>query len=174
MTVSKHPIGRGALLLLLSFACLLCSCSESSPRKDTLQARQIRQLSQMAENGDKDARFILGYFYVTGEGILRDVNAARSTIESSAKDWHPSARDFSTVFRTNLRDGKEIPPDKIVEWVRESSAYGDGCAQYIQGTWFAFGKGVPQDLSTATKWLESASSRGIKIANWLLRELPNP
>ena len=168
MIRNPSAIAAAGIALL---ACLFVSCSGGGPGADALETRQIRRLNELSQGGDKNARFILGYYYFTGEGVLRDMETGRSVIESSVEDRHATARSFAETFKSHLDNRTEIPLDKVVRWVRENAENGDGCAQYIQGTWFAFGRGIPKDVSVARKWLRSAKAKRVAIAGWLLDEL---
>ena len=57
---------------------------------------------------------------------------------------------------------------EAVKWFRKAAERGDADAQFMLGTFYENGEGVPQDYQEAVKWYRKAAEQGNADAQFLL------
>ena len=57
---------------------------------------------------------------------------------------------------------------EAVKWFRKAAERGDADAQFMLGTFYENGEGVPQDYAEAVKWLRKAAEQGHAEAEMML------
>lgn len=115
-------------------------------------ATAYRLWAPLADQGDPDAQFYLGFMDEYGQGVARnDVEAFR---------WYRKAADQDHAFaQFRLGDlyssGKGSPQSdsEAARWYRLAADHGLGGAQFNLGMMYAKGRGVPQDRVLAHMWL---------------------
>ena len=123
------------------------------------QQEKIDQLLQIAEKGDANAQFDLGFRYQEGEGVAQDLAEA-------AKWYHLAAEQGKAEAQVNLgimyQQGEGVPQDYIeaVKWYRLAAEQGEALAQSNLGRMYTFGEGVARDDVEAAKWLRLAAEQG--------------
>jgi TPR repeat protein len=131
----------------------------AEPYKDALAAWRsgeyataYRLWEPLADQGNPDAQFYLGFMNEYGQGV------ARNSLE--AIRWYRKAADQDHAFaQFRLGDlyssGEGSPPNdsEAAQWYRLAADQGLGGAQFDLGMMYAKGKGVPQDLVVAHMWL---------------------
>jgi hypothetical protein len=73
----------------------------------------------------------------------------------------------------NLYDQNEQVRDyeQAVTWCRKAAEQGDSLSEYLMGTFYEAGTGVPQDYGTAAAWYRKAEARGCTQAMFALGEM---
>ena len=131
----------------------------AEPYKDALAAWRrgeyataYRLWQPLADEGDSDAQFYLGFMNEYGQGV------ARNGLE--AIRWYRKAADQDHAFaQFRLGDlyssGEGSPPNdtEAAQWYRLAADQCLGGAQFNLGMMYAKGQGVPQDRVLAHMWL---------------------
>jgi TPR repeat protein len=115
-------------------------------------AAAYRLWGPVADQGDPDAQFYLGFMNEYGQGMSRN--------DAEAIRWYRKAADQDHAlaqFRLGdlYSNGEGSPRDEIeaAKWYRLAADQGLGAAQFRLGMLYAEGKGVPQDRVLAHMWL---------------------
>ena len=127
-------------------------------------ASRVRPL---AEQGDAEVQFRLGFMYAKGQGVARDY--------SQAVEWFRKAAEQGVaVAQYNLgimyHGGEGVAQDDVqaVKWWRKAAEQGDAEAQYNLGFMYANGRGVAQDDAQAVEWYRKAAEQGDAVAQYNL------
>jgi TPR repeat protein len=130
-------------------------------RKD--YANAIRIWRAMAEQGDAEAQFRLGYMYIRGQGISKDLDKGMELIFEAADRGGVSAMTF-VASALSAKD-----PEKAEKWWRKAADLGDALAQLNLGMYFEQGLGgVPRDYEEAARWYRKAAEQGNPVAQYSL------
>jgi TPR repeat protein len=109
----------------------------------------------LAEQGDVDAQYNIGWLYRNGKGVLKDYKEAVKWYRKAAEQGDAFAQGNLGVMYANgkgvLKDYKEA-----VKWYRKAAEQGNASAQYNLGARYAYGEGVLKDLSKAKYWIKKA------------------
>ena len=127
-------------------------------------ATALREWKPLAEQGNADAQYNLGFMYDKGRGVPQDYKTAVKWYKLSAEQGDADAQ-------TNLgfiyEKGLSVPQDyKVaVKWYRLSAEQGNADAQYNLGLMYGTGLGVTQDNIYAHMWWSIAELSGNKNAS---------
>ncbi len=121
-----------------------------------------KHLIPLAESGNTKAQRLLGYFYKTGEGIVRkDIKKALFWYEKSANQGDPSAQTelgviyFSgRIVRQNYKTAKQ--------WFDKAAAQDFPYSQLFLGLMYEGGWGVKQNKRIAKEWYGKACDGGVQ------------
>ena len=119
----------------------------------------IPEIRRLAEQGDVDAQFDLGFMYATGEGVPENDAEAVKWYRLAADQGHVRAKhNLGFMYAT----GEGVPQDDAyaVRWFRLAAEQGDARAQSLLGGMYADGRGVPQDDAEAVRWYRPWADRG--------------
>lgn len=113
----------------------------------------------LAEAGNLDAQFHLGYMYDFGEGIPENDAEAVKWWTAAAEQGH---RPSQLILGMKYRIGDGIAHDYALarHWLLRAAAQGDGLAAKHLGFMHLLGEGVPRDRAAAVNWLGRAAARG--------------
>ena len=141
----------------------------------------IAETRRLAEQGDADAQYNLGYRYVTGIGVPQDRAEAVRWLRLAADQGHTQAEDFlgrmppmgsqratDNVAETELpatlppatRQSQRSGNPFRVPSLRTDAEQGDADAQSNLGFWYAYGLGVVKDDAEAARWFRLAADQG--------------
>ena len=143
--------------------------------------QDLTETRRLAEQGDADAQYNLGYRYVTGIGVPQDRAEAVRWLRLAADQGHTQAEDFlgrmppmgsqratDNVAETELP--ATLPPATgqsprsgnpfRVPSLRTDAEQGDADAQFSLGVRYDIGLGVPQDDAEAVRWYRLAADQG--------------
>ena len=113
----------------------------------------------LAEAGNLDAQFQLGYMHDFGEGVPENDAEAVKWWQRAAEQGH---RHSQLILGMKYRTGAGIPHDyeQARHWLLRAVAQGSGQAAKHLGYMHLLGEGVPRDHATAVNWLGRAAARG--------------
>lgn len=112
-------------------------------------ATALREFRPLAERGNAQAQYNLGYRYHIGQGVTHDNKEAWKWFRKSAEQGYAKAQAMLGVMYQYLaEDAKEA-----VKWYRKSAEQGHAEAQELLGQMYADGLGVTQDNIYAHMWL---------------------
>ena len=132
----------------------------------------------LAEKGNADAQFRLGWMYRFGYDALKDYKEAAKWYREAAEQGHTKAKRFLGLLYDNTDSGLTNYKE-AVKWFREAAEEGDAASQRFLGMSYANGEGVPRDLSKTKYWIKrayenpdaSSSTKGLAKSNWKEFEL---
>jgi len=124
----------------------------------------------LAEKGDVDAQYNLGFMYANGYGVPQDYSQARKWFAKPIAQGHPSAQFMLGLMYANGRGVKQNDGE-AVKWYRKAANQGNGDAQNNLGFMYFSGRGVKQDREQALIWYREAALRGSLEASQNLRSM---
>ena len=153
-----------AIVLLMAVAATYSASAQTLDEARTARERgdytaAYRVFQKLAEEGNLEAQFPLGFMYDFAEGIPENDREA-------VKWWHRAAgqghRGAQLVLGIKYREGAGVRQDFALaaELLRHAAAQGDGHAEMILGYMHLHGEGMRQDHAAAVNWLGRAAARG--------------
>jgi len=128
------------LILLISFMCNLYA--KRSKNSDLVASKitddYVKDIKSRVEEGDNQAKFILGKLYYYGYNIEIDFSKTCKYLQEAIQDGNRYAFD----------------------WIQKKSKKGDSRAQYLMGLLYSKGIGVDKNVDKALKWFERSVYRG--------------
>lgn len=122
-------------------------------------ARAMRLWLPLAEQGNRDAQFGVGYMYDKGLGTPADPAEAASWYRKAAEQGHHEAQyDLAVLYHT-ARDGWEPDLERAAEWYLAASENGNAEAQYQAGKFYFRGLGLPKNFELAAEQLGRCADR---------------
>ncbi|HWQ92077.1 MAG TPA: tetratricopeptide repeat protein [Clostridia bacterium] len=120
--------------------------------------------AEAAKGGHADAVLAMGWFYLNGVGVDRDVEKAKKWYRDSARRSEPKAM-FSLG---QIAYGEGDFSDALRWWKRASDA-GNARSLYFLGMLYWRGHGVQRDRKQAKRLFHEAATRKVAEAQRLLR-----
>ncbi|MFP5350416.1 MAG: tetratricopeptide repeat protein [Gammaproteobacteria bacterium] len=118
-----------------------------------------RQFRPLAENGDAEAQYYLGYLYEKGRGVAKDPALMRKWYQRAADGGNAKAQYKVAVGYAFGLAGLPRSDEDAARWLRQSAENGYKRAQKTLGRAYADGRyGLPRDAKQAEYWSKMASS----------------
>ena len=131
-------------------------------------ATALREFKPLAEQGNNDAQFWMGYMYKHGQGVPQDYKTAMKWYRLSAEQGDDDAQyNLGQMYRI----GEGVPQDykTAMKWYRLSAEQGNDSAQVNIGQMYDQGLGdISQNYKTSAKWFRLAAEQGNIIAQYNL------
>ena len=153
------------ILLALVLATTLMTSAAAEPFDDAVDAytrgeyaAAVRLYRPLAEQGNAEAQWRLGFMYEQGKGVPQDYSEAAKWYRLAAEQGNaPAQLGLGTLYY----NGRGVPQDdaEAVKWYRLAAEQGDAEAHNNLGVMYANGKGVPQDIVQAYKWFSIGASK---------------
>ena len=123
---------------------------------------------KVAEGGNAEAQYKLGFCYANGTGVAKDEKLAVEWCRKAAGNGYAAAQ-YS--LGACYADGTGIAKDEklAVEWYRKAADQGMAEAQYQLGRCYLLGTGVEKNKALASMWFFQAAEQGNKDAQASLR-----
>ena len=137
------------------FLSLFCVCS--------VWSIDFEDTKKLAEQGNSNSQYNLGYMYYNGEGIPQDYKKARYWFTKSAEQGNPDAQ-HKIGYMYHLGKGVSQDYKKALYWYKKSAKQGFSNSQYNIGYMYYNGEGIPQDYKIAYIWFSLAAAQGHKKA----------
>jgi localization factor PodJL len=119
----------------------------------------VRWLERAAEASFAPAQFRLASLNEKGDGLKKDLQAARRFYLEAAGKGHAKAMHNLAVLYAEGIDGK--PDYKAAsEWFRKAASYGVTDSQYNLAILYARGIGIPINLAESYRWFALAAANG--------------
>jgi Sel1 repeat-containing protein len=112
-----------------------------------------------ADQGDADAKYILGVKFANGRGVPQSDSEAIKWFQKAAEKKHVDAQYILGLMYANGRGVPESDSEAL-KWYQKAADQGHADAQCILGVKFINGLGVPQSDSEAVKWYQKAADQG--------------
>ena len=122
-------------------------------------ARAFRIFRGLAERGNSEAQYNVGFMYLSGQGTA--VN-----LEEAAKWFRLAAEQGKVESQVNLANmyfngwGVEQDYAESAIWFRKAADQGNPVAQGTLGELYDAGKGVPQSFIEAFTWYRKSAEQG--------------
>ena len=119
----------------------------------------VEELMILAENGQKDLIFGVGYYYENGIRTSVDYVQAAHWYEKAAKKGHVEAAMRLSMMYAQGR-GVEKDDKKTFQYMEQAATSNNMNALYNMGRCYEEGIGVKPDLSKALEWYKKAAAQG--------------
>ena len=130
--------------------------------KDSLPL-QIRNLEELAKNGNADIQYNLGVIFANGREVEKDLERAAYWFNQSSLNGNAKAQyKLGYMYEKGLGVQKNI--ERAVKQFLLAAQKGDADAQYNLGIMYKLGNGVEQDHQESLKWYKLASVQGHSAA----------
>jgi localization factor PodJL len=123
------------------------------------RSKALLYLKEAASKGLVMAQYRLAKMHEKGEGVPRDMAAARNWTEQAAIGGNIKAMHDLAVFYAEGDSGPQSYA-AAVEWFRQASDHGLVDSQYNLAILYEQGLGVSKDLGEAALWFEIAGRSG--------------
>lgn len=126
----------------------------------------IKWLREAAEGGHPPAQAELGNRYLTGKGVPRDFELARTLLTKAAMAGEVSAQTALGTLETAIE--KDKLSGVILAQLQADADGGDLKSQLELAERYRFGRDVPMDLQQAIRWYVRAAEYGGDFAPYAL------
>ena len=122
-------------------------------------ATAMRLWRPIADQGDANAQYNLGFMYEKGQGVPQDYATAVSWFRKAAEQGLAKAQFNLGVMYAK---GQGVPQDyaAAMSWYRKAADQGYADAQTHLGLMYDNGQGVPQNYAAAVSWYRKAADKG--------------
>ena len=145
----------------------------------------LKNLQEMAEQGNSEAQFNLGSIYENGIGAPQDTGEAVKWYRKAVESRHTDAlRNLNRMAQQGHGDaqltlvnmyengiGVKKNYAEMIRWYRKLAEQGHADAQYKLGEVYEHGRGVQKDYTEAINWYKKASKHGHAQAKASLTDL---
>ena len=133
--------------------------AERAPTAPVLPAGPGLALAADADAGDAGAQFRLGMAYLNGQGVERDLPAARKWIEKAAEqDYADAQHALGAMYHGGRGVLQNFP--LAFKWYERAAQHNHAEAQYSLGMMYRSGQGVPVDKPKSYIWFNLAAAQG--------------
>ena len=150
---------RVVMILLLA----MLSASPTAALAETPPLGYPDALRPLAEEGNADAQFNLGFMYYTGKGVEQDYDKAVKWYRRAAEQGYADAQ-FNLGWMYHLGKGVKQDYAEAVKWYRRAAEQEHAKAQSILGFMYGTGKGLVLNYVLAHKWYNLAAAQGEEAA----------
>lgn len=147
------------------FLMMVVVCGVVSPARAQFNVapQEDMGLRQLAESGDAEAQFELGYRLVLGQGVKASpVEGASWLMKSAKQDNEKAMHVLASLYDDGL--GVEKNVSKFVEWEQKAADKGLPDAQFGLAMAYDMGKGLEKDPSAGAEWALKAAEQGFPPA----------
>ena len=130
---------------------------------DNEEQDKFLRIYREAEEGSRDAQFVVGYMYEQGEGTEIDYNEAAKYYSMAAQKGHEGAQhNLAVLYYT----GRGVKQDmrQAYEWFYRAARSGVNISMCMLGSMYENGEYVKKDLKSALYWYQMAYKFGNKAA----------
>lgn len=123
----------------------------------------LRKIKKLAESGDVEAQFNLGFMFDQGQGVPQNYAEAVKWYRKAADQGHADAQYF---LGTMYVQGQGVPLNyaEATKWLKKAAEQGLTDAQFILGGMYYHGQGVLKDFQAAYVWWSIAAENGDKTS----------
>jgi localization factor PodJL len=123
----------------------------------------VHWFERAANHGLAPAQYRLGSLYEKGQGVKKDLEAARRLYTAAAEKGNGKAMHNLAVL---YAEGVSGDPDyrNAAQWFRKAADHGVSDSQYNLAVLYARGIGVEQNFPESYKWFALAAQQGDKDA----------
>ena len=130
----------------------------------------VEELTQLAEDGEQHAQYLLGKLYRDGGLLIPDAELARRTFEDAAQQGLPAAQ--YALGKLLLSDDAEVHnAEEGMRWLETAAQSGIDYAAYLLGKEYLRGKNAQHDAQKAVAWFQQAADAGNPFAQYAFGKL---
>ncbi len=120
--------------------------------------KAVKWFYAASDNGNLDARYILGEAFITGDDLLiRNVPSGLKLLKSAAAQGHiNSQKELVQFYLSNINGYKE----EAVKWFHTAAEQGQVSVQVALGEMYGAGRVVTKNEQEAVKWFRKAAEQG--------------
>ena len=137
----------------------------------------VRLIEPLAEQGNIEAEYFMGTFYMYGHGVPMDPPQATVWFRRAYGHWETQARagnaQAMVEIATMLTSGLGVTRDDkaAADWLRKAGDLGNSEAWAELGGLYVEGAGVPRDMAEGERLLKKAAAAGGAGATEMLQKL---
>ena len=122
-------------------------------------ATALNKWRPLAEQGNADAQYNLGFMYAKGQGVPQCYKVAIKWYRLAADQGYAAGQYNLGILYVQ---GRGVTQDykAAIRWFKLAAVQGDASAQYSLGAVYANGHGVTQDFISAYMWWHIAALIG--------------
>lgn len=125
-----------------------------------------QKLTDVANNGNKDAQYHLGLIFGKGLGTSKNLSEAHRYFLLAARQGHPVAQfHVAEAYRLGFFQANE---SEITHWYRLSAQQGYADSQNNLGLRLLEGSGISRNETDAVKWFRVSAKQGLPRAQYNL------
>lgn len=126
-------------------------------------------LAPLADNGEREAQFVLGEMYRKGDGLVRSVEEAMPLLNKAAGAGHAGAQ-FALAQLYESGEGVEQNPDTALHWLTRAAEGGSAQGQLNLGLHHIRVE-AHRDFEQAAKWIRLAAEQDDAEAQYFYARL---
>lgn len=159
MNNKKKFWAMGLLCLTLAGpvgAATLEEAAEAVKAQDFVKAARI--LTELANQGSRDAQFLLAMMFENGRGVSKDEKEAVKWYRKAAEQGHSAAQNNLGQM---YRQGRGVKADlaEAVKWFRKAAEQDNAVAQYNLGVRYMRGEGIEKNPKEGAAWYRKAAEQ---------------
>lgn len=148
---------------------LFSGCSHETPADPVLETKTLKELTDLAEQGDTDALFQLGAIYHDGQKNLpRNLKKAREYFTKAAEKGDARSQFNLGIMQYSGEENGVPNLDAARQWFEKSAAQNDMRAQFNLGVMYYRAEGVKQDYAKALELFRNSALQGFAQAQFNL------
>jgi uncharacterized protein len=120
----------------------------------------LRLWRSLADQGNAEAQFNLGFMYADGQSVPQNYSEAAKWFRLAAAQGDPAAQ-FNLGLMYDKGDGVAQNFAEAAKWYRLAADQGVAGAQFNLGVMYFWGRGAPQNFAEAAKWYRLAADQGV-------------
>ena len=130
----------------------------------------VKEMEQLAENGDMYAQYLMGKLWRDGPLLTPDSVEAKYWFTQAAQQGHMYAQ--YSLGKLLLSDDFEVhDAEQGIHWLEISAQNGNDCAAYRLGKEYFKGNNVLQSYARAAQWFGRAAQDGNQYAQYMLGKM---
>lgn len=154
------PLAASTLLLLTVAACSDDGRAATEAFDNGEYEKAMDLWMPLADAGDAEAQFGVGFLYDEGLGVPSDGVEAIRWYRLAAEQGHETSQlNLGALYQTGREN---VTPDsgRAADWFRMAALQGNPKAQYYLGKLYRRGDGLPRNYELAFEWLQKSAEQG--------------
>ena len=143
----------------LYFCLFFLSLSFGNLKAESHDKKSFGKYEKLAEQGDAEAQFNLGWMYSKGRGVLKNISKSFYWYEKSAEQGYTDAQNNLGFMYLQVQ-GDPKNHEKAFEWYKKAAKQGHADAQYNVGMMYSVGQGVLKNVDKAFEWYKKSAEQG--------------
>lgn len=133
-------------------------------------ARAVSLWTKLAEQGDPDAQYALGWMYESGQGVAINFKQAAHWYKEAAIQNYVAAQ-YVLASMYDKGTGVTANPESAVAWYLKAANQGDAESQFQLGLHYQDGNGALQNDVQSFIWFSEAAQQGYLSAQLYLGKI---
>lgn len=129
----------------------------------------FEELKEIAQAGDANAQFCIGYSYFYGKDVEEDKKEACRWMDKAAEQGNADAQEFLGMCYCSPGNGVFSDGFVAIYWFEKAAEQGKSFAQYMLGKMLIRGVDYLKDVKRGLYWVQQAAAQGLEEAIDFLR-----